>query len=213
MKEVAEIVRLLRKEVKGKTMLSSMKKQTPFQILISTVLSARTRDENSIKASKNLFEKYSTPKKLANAKLSSIKKLIKTSGFYNVKAKRVKEIAKEIEERFNGRVPRNIEGLLSLKGVGRKTANCVLVYAFESPAIPVDTHVHRISNRLGLVKEKTPEKTETALLKVVPKKFWIEVNELLVRFGQQKCFPRNPNCPSCSLQKHCDYYKNVFLKH
>ncbi|HIH21411.1 MAG TPA: endonuclease III, partial [Candidatus Diapherotrites archaeon] len=101
----------------------------------------------------------------------------------------------------------------SLPGVGRKTANIVLAFSFRIPAIAVDTHVHRISNRLGIVEEKTPEKTEQALMKVLPKKYWLEINELMVKFGQRKCFPRSPNCFACSLQKHCDYYKNVFLKH
>jgi endonuclease-3 len=106
-------------------------------------------------------------------------------------------------------VPDDFDELMKLKGVGRKTANCVLVYAYQKPAIPVDIHVHRLSNRLGIVKTKTPEETEKHLVSIVPKRYWIEINELMVKFGQRKCFPRNPRCDICSLNGLCDYYQEV----
>jgi len=177
--------------------------------LISTVLSQRTKDINTEKATKLLFSRYKNAKQLANASLKSVEKLIYGTGFYKTKAKRIKGIAKVILSKYNGKVPSDFDELMKLKGVGRKTANCVLVYAFRKQAIPVDTHVNRIANRLGLVKTRTPEETEEQLVSIVPKKYWIEINELMVKFGQRKCFPRNPRCDICSLRKLCDYYREV----
>ena len=144
---------------------------SPFKILIGTVLSARTKDENTTKAVKGLFKVYNTPQKLANAKVKDVEKIIKSVGFYHVKSRRIIEVANIILTKYHGKVPADIDKLVEIPGVGRKTANCVLVYAFEKPAIPVDTHVHRISNRLGLVDTKTPEDTEMELRKNVPKKY------------------------------------------
>jgi len=125
-----------------------------------------------------------------------------------VKAARIKRISRELLERFQGRVPKNMDKLLSLHGVGRKTANCVLVYAFKVPAMPVDTHVHRISNLIGWVKTKTPEKTEMELLRIIPRKYWIVMNELLVRHGQSICLPRRPRCEICPINKYCNFGKS-----
>ncbi len=212
MPDISKILRLIRGHVRGGTMLSDIASwRDPFQVLIATVLSARTKDENTAKVAKKLFAKYGTPQKLSDAPLKEVKKLIFSIGFYNVKAVRIKSIAKEILQRFGGKTPDNMEDLVSLHGVGRKTASCVLVYAFRKPAIPVDVHVNRISNRLGIVKTKTPEQTEAALMKLVPKQNWIEVNELFVKFGQQTCLPRNPKCAGCPLRKRCAYYNSVFL--
>src|SRR5712692_3730250 len=136
---------------------------SPFSILIGTILSARTRDENTSAVVKRLFSKYKTAHALASARVSDVQKIIKSTGFYRVKARRI------IEVKYSGRVPQTIDQLLELPGVGRKTANCVLVYAFDKPAIPVDTHVHRISNRLGLVNTKTPDETEKELTRTVPR--------------------------------------------
>jgi endonuclease-3 len=183
--------------------------QDPFYILISTVLSQRTRDENTDRAARQLFSVYKTPRQLSSAPISSIQKLIRASGFYRVKARRVKQISRQLLSRFNGVVPKKMDELLSLDGVGRKTAGCVLVYAFKMPAIPVDTHVHRISNLIGLVKTRTPEQTETALMDVVPKKYWIELNELLVRHGQNICLPRRPRCAECPISRYCDHGKRI----
>lgn len=181
----------------------------PFKVLIATVLSQRTRDENTEKAAKKLFSKYNTPKKLASAPLKEIEKLIKPAGFYKVKAKRIKKISKELILKFNSKVPVSRELLLSLDGVGPKTAGCVEVYAFGKDALPVDTHVHRISNRLGLVKTKTPEETEPALKKKIPKKHWKEINYLMVKFGQKICIPRTPKCEQCELTSECYYFKQL----
>jgi endonuclease-3 len=198
-----ELLWLLRKQVKKDDAV--VKHEDPFHVLVSTVLSQRTRDENTVKASKSLFAEFSTPKQIAEAPISEIERLIRKSGFYRVKARYVKRIAEIIVEEYSGRTPDKVSDLVSLPGVGRKTANCVLVYGFRKPAIPVDVHVHRISNRLGIVNTKTPERTELELEKFLPRKFWIEINHLMVRHGQKTCLPRNPKCGECLLKSKCDY--------
>jgi len=182
-------------------------RQKPFNVLISTILSQRTKDENTIKASEKLFSKFPTAKKIANGDISKIKKLIKESGFYNVKAKRIKEVSRILLEKYDGKVPHELDKLLELPGVGRKTANCVLVYGFNIPAIPADTHIHRISNRLGIVKTRTPEQTEHELMRKIPRKYWINLNELFVKHGQTICSPIKPKCDKCSISKLCDFKK------
>lgn len=179
----------------------------PFSILIGTILSARTKDENTAKVVKKLFSEYKTAKDLANAKIKDVEKIIRSIGFYHVKAKRIIDVAKIIESQYNGIVPADLDQLIMLPGVGRKTANCVLVYAFEKPAIPVDIHVHRISNRLGLVETKTPEETEFELMKKIPKKYWLRVNDTFVMYGQNICKPISPMCNVCKIKKVCKYYK------
>lgn len=187
--------------------------QDPFKILIGTILSHRTRDEKTTEAVKNLFLKYKTPSDLAEADPEEVKKLIMGVGFYNVKAKNIIHVSRQIVEQFGGSVPDKLEYLLKLKSVGRKTANCVLVYGFGKPAIPVDTHVHRISNRLGLVETEKPEDTELKLMKTIPKKYWTKINDTFVRFGQTICRPVKPRCSICSLSPICKYYKeNVAAK-
>ncbi len=171
----------------------------PFSILIGTILSARTKDENTTKVVKKLFLRYRTPKALANAKVWNVEKLIKSIGFYHVKAKRIIKVAQIINLQYKGKVPENFEKLIELPGVGRKTANCVLVYAFDKPAIPVDTHVHRISNRLGLVDTKTPEETEFELMEKIPKKYWLQINDTFVMYGQNICKPISPLCNICKI--------------
>ncbi|MEM3159722.1 MAG: endonuclease III [Nitrososphaera sp.] len=178
----------------------------PFKILVGTILSARSRDENTTKVVNRLFAVYNTPEALAKADIREIKKIIHSIGFYNVKAARIKQVAREIVDKFAGKVPSDIDRLLELPGVGRKTANCVLVYAFDKPAIPVDVHVHRISNRLGLVSTKTPEQTEQELLKIVDRKLWTKVNDTFVMYGQNICLPVRPNCRACDLKRTCRYY-------
>ncbi|MEK6966635.1 MAG: endonuclease III [Thermoproteota archaeon] len=179
----------------------------PFNILIGTILSARTKDESTTKVAGKLFAKYKSVKALANAKVRDVEKIIKSIGFYHVKAKRIIEVASIINTKFNGKVPDDLDTLITLPGVGRKTANCVLVYAFEKPAIPVDVHVHRISNRLGLVDTKTPEETEFELMKKVPQRYWLEINDTFVMFGQNICKPISPMCNVCKIKKICKYYK------
>ncbi len=203
--DITRIVKLLEKDYN----LTFYSREKPFKVLISVILSQRTRDENTLIASKKLFSRFDTAKKLVNADISEVKKLIKQSGFYNVKARRIKEVSRILLNNYNGKVPHEIDKLLKLPGVGRKTANCVLVYAFRKPAIPVDTHVHRISNRLGIVKTKTPEQTEHELTKQIPKKYWIKVNELFVKHGQAICNPISPKCDKCIISKLCNFSKNL----
>ena len=179
----------------------------PFRILIATILSARTKDENTTKAADKLFKLYGTPQKLAKAKVRDVEKVIKSVGFYHVKSKRIIEVANLILSKYNGKVPADIDKLVDMPGVGRKTANCVLVYAFEKPAIPVDTHVHRISNRLGLVDTKTPEETEMALRGKIPKKYWLDINNTFVMYGQNICKPISPMCDVCKIRKTCNYFQ------
>lgn len=179
----------------------------PFSILIGTILSARTRDENTTKIVKKLFSRYKTAKALANAQVKDVEKIIRSIGFYHVKAKRIIKVASIINSQYKGKVPDDFEKLLSLPGVGRKTANCVLVYAFDKPAIPVDVHVHRISNRLGLVQTKTPEETEMALMEKIPKRYWLEINDTFVMYGQNICKPISPMCGVCKIKRRCNYYK------
>ncbi len=180
----------------------------PFSILIGTILSARTRDETTTKVVKNLLSHYKSAKALSNAKIKEIEKIIKPIGFYHVKARRIIDVASILNSKYHGKVPNNFEKLIDLPGVGRKTANCVLVYAFDQPAIPVDIHVHRISNRLGLVDTKTPDETEFELMKKIPKKYWLQINDTFVMYGQNICKPISPMCNICKIRKKCKYYKS-----
>lgn len=184
----------------------------PFRILISTILSHRTKDENTARATENLFSKYTTPAQLAKADPRTVRRLIRPSGFYNMKARNIIRASGQLVSEFSGVVPDNEEDLLKIHSVGRKTANCVLVYAFDKPAIPVDTHVHRISNRLGLARTKKPEETEAELVRTVPRRYWLELNDLFVRFGQTTCKPIGPRCQSCTLRGTCVYYRDVVSK-
>ncbi len=181
----------------------------PFRVLIGTILSQRTRDENTTKATENLFSRYRNVKELANADPATVRRLIHPSGFYNMKTKSIIRVSKQLLSEFGGRVPDNMDDLLTLHSVGRKTANCVLVYAYGTPAIPVDTHVHRIANRLGLVKTEKPEDTEECLVESVPRRYWLDINDLFVRFGQTKCKPIGPRCDTCSLTDACVYYRDI----
>ncbi len=180
----------------------------PFSILIGTILSARTRDETTTKVVKNLLSHYKSAKALSDAKIKEIEKIIKPIGFYHVKARRIIDVASILNSKYHGKVPNDFEKLIDLPGVGRKTANCVLVYAFDQPAIPVDIHVHRISNRLGLVDTKTPEETEFELMKKIPKKYWLQINDTFVMYGQNICKPISPMCNICKIRKKCKYYKS-----
>lgn len=176
----------------------------PFRVLISTVLSSRTKDVVTREASRSLFEKASTPRELAKLSPGEIEKLIYPVGFFRTKAKRLPKLARILIEEYEGKVPDSLEELLKLPGVGRKTANLVVTIAFGKPGICVDTHVHRISNRFGYVKTKSPTETEFALREKLPEKWWIYYNDFLVTLGQNICFPRNPNCRECFLNKLCE---------
>jgi endonuclease III len=181
----------------------------PFKILIGTILSARTRDESTTKIVHNLFLRFKNSKELADANLEDIKGIIRSIGFYNIKAERIQDVSRIITAKYKGKVPESVEKLLQLPGVGRKTANCVLVYGFNKPAIPVDVHVHRISNRLGIVDTKTPEMTEIELAKATSRRNWTRINNTFVMYGQNICLPRNPRCNVCHLKDDCNYYQEM----
>jgi endonuclease-3 len=189
--------------------LQEQQEGNPFKILIATILSARSRDENTTLVIEKLFFEYKNAKDLADANVERLKEIIHSIGFYNVKALRIKRVAQLLVEKFGGKVPNTIEELMELPGVGRKTANCVLVYAFNKPAIPVDVHVHRISNRLGIVVTKNPEETEKSLINIAKKKDWLAINETFVKYGQNICLPIKPTCSICSLRRVCEYYKSI----
>lgn len=186
------------------TMLGSWneRKVSPFRTLIGTILSARSRDEMTDVITERLFERFATPKALAHADRRTVEKILQPIGFYRTKASYVMETARMVEAR-GGEIPRTIEGLMEFPGVGRKVANCVLVYAFGQQAIPVDTHVHRVSNRMGWIRTKTPEETERRLVELVPRKLWPVINEALVAHGKAVCKPIGPTCDVCPIHRHC----------
>ena len=177
--------------------------EDPFQVMIGTILSQRTRDEATDAASARLFAQFPDAPRLAAARLEAIEPLIRGTGYYHTKARHVRACAAELLSRFGGEVPRTFEELTSLPGVGPKTANCVLVFGYGIPAIPVDTHVHRIANRLGVVRTRTPEQTEERLRVVLPREYWIPLNPLLVQHGQNLCRPNRPRCPECPIADLC----------
>ncbi len=179
------------------------KSRDPFRVLISCLISLRTKDEVTDIASNRLFAKADTPAQMLQLREHEIAKLIFPAGFYRTKARHIREISRTLMNGYAGRVPDTLEELLKLKGVGRKTANLVLTVAYGKPGICVDTHVHRISNRLGWVKTKTPEQTEMALREILPKRYWIPINDWLVTFGQNICQPVSPWCSKCPLEKDC----------
>lgn len=203
-KNVKPVFRLLEK-THPLTMLEELGHYTPFQMVVMTLLSARTKDSTTIPIVKIMFAKYPKPEDYLDLKQEEIEEMIYGVGFFRVKAKHVKELCKMVVEKYNGKIPDTLEGLTSLPGVGRKTANCILNYAFFKPAVAVDIHVHRIANRLGWITTKTPEKTEFALMEVVSKNEWINVNKLLVGHGQTICKPIGPLCGRCNVKKYCEY--------
>jgi endonuclease III len=177
--------------------------ENPFQVLIGTILSQRTRDANTDRASAALFARYPDAVTLAEASPHQIEPLIRATGFYRTKARLIRETARQLLARFGGTVPHDLDELTTLPGVGPKTANCVLVFGYGLPGMPVDTHVHRIANRLGVVRTRTPEATEEALRRVVPPAYWIPLNPLLVQHGQNLCRPNRPRCPVCPIAAAC----------
>jgi endonuclease-3 len=186
------------------TMLGSFSgRRSAFQVLIGTILSARSRDEMTEKVCDVLFRKYPTPHRLAEARPRELIPILRLIGFYRQKSRFIVETSRMIVQNHGGRVPDTLEQLLEFPGVGRKVANCVLVYAFGKPAIAVDTHVHRISNRLGWVRTKSPEATEDALASFLPKRHWLTINELLVSHGKSICRPIGPKCHECSVRRWC----------
>jgi len=199
---IVEIVNLLKKEYLYKQKLASQL-EDPYKVLISCLLSLRTKDEVTFKATTKLFQLAKTPEQMSKLKVKDIEKAIYPVGFYKTKARRIKGISKILFDNYNSNVPADFDELLKFNGVGRKTANIVITYGFGKPGIAVDTHVHRISNRLGLVKTKNPHDTEFALKKILPKKYWIVFNKLLVKHGQQTCRPIGPRCFQCVVNDYC----------
>jgi endonuclease-3 len=192
-----------RRECRVTTLAEEEKTRSPFRLLVACVISLRTKDEVTAAASQRLFGIAPDPMQLAELDVESIAKAIYPAGFYNTKARQLKEIGRILRDEYGGEVPPDESILLALPGVGRKTANLVLGLGFGIPAICVDTHVHRISNRLGLVKTKTPEQTERALNEVLPSDLWVPINDLLVTFGQNRCHPTSPRCTDCPLDDLC----------
>lgn len=189
-------------EAPSVTLISNTEK-TPYHILVSTLISLRTKDEVTLKASRNLFARAGSCKEILQLSEEEIAALLYPAGFYKTKAKRLLEIARIIEEEYNSIIPDSMEDLLKLPGVGRKTANLVLILGFKQSSICVDTHVHRISNRFGWVETSVPDQTEFALKDLVPEKYWIMLNDFMVSYGQMVCKPVSPHCTTCKLFSIC----------
>jgi endonuclease-3 len=206
-RDIHSAIKILRREVpQWETPIVTLMAETyqsPFRVLISCILSLRTQDATTAKASRRLFAIADSPQAMIKLTTKEIEKLIYPVGFYRTKAKNIREICRILINQYRGEVPDDIDKLLRLNGVGRKTANLVVTLGYHKPGICVDTHVHRISNRWGYVKTKTPEKTEFALRAKLPNQYWIEYNDLLVSFGQHLCRPISPICSQCPVRKYC----------
>jgi len=201
-------IRILRREVPQWdtpiVTLMAESRRSAFHILISCILSLRTQDQTTSEACRRLFALADTPQVMQRLAAKAIEKAIYPVGFYRVKAKNIIEICRVLNEKYGGRVPDDLDALLELQGVGRKTANLVVTLGFRKPGICVDTHVHRISNRWGYVRTKNPKETEFALRDKLPRRYWIEYNDLLVSFGQHLCRPISPLCSRCPVSRYCD---------
>ena len=206
--DIDVIYQVLQKHVKNyKTPVVdfiNIQTRDPFKVLVSTILSARTNDVTTGEACQRLFKKVMSLGDLENISLKELAQTIFPVGFYNTKAKHLKELPKIIKSEFQNKIPQSVDELVKLPGVGRKTANLVVSVAFNKPAICVDTHVHKIMNRLGYIKTKTPHETENALRKKLPQKYWITINSMLVSFGQYLCRPISPHCSKCPIEKYCN---------
>ncbi len=205
--DIHKIVEILRREVRDLEVPIvteiSRKRRDPFDVLVSTVLSLRTKDQVTREASRRLLSVAGSPLQLTSLPEEEISKLIFPVGFYKTKARTLKQLGRDLLDNYGGKVPDDLDELLKIKGVGRKTANLVVTLGFGKPGICVDTHVHRVSNRLGYVSTKTPEQTETALRHKLPKEYWIEYNDLLVTWGQNVCRPISPFCSKCTIEPYC----------
>lgn len=187
-----------------KTTLNRMrKKPDAFKVLISCLLSLRARDENTEKVSRQLFEVATTPEEIVRIPIEKLEKIIFSSGHYKKKARTLQSVSNELINRFNSKVPDKKDDLLSIKGIGPKTANIVLAFAFNQLVLPIDTHCHRIPNRLGWIKTKKPEETEKELEKILPKEYWADFNAIFVQFGRDICQPVSPKCSECPINSYC----------
>jgi len=200
--EAEEVVKALSKRYR-ESLVERIGRGSPFRVLVATILSQRTRDETTEKVAEAFFERYGSVEEVAEADVSDIASVIKPVGFSTQKAQNLKACATAILTEFGGRVPDEEESLLRLPGVGQKTAGCVLVYAFGKPALPVDTHVHRITNRLGWVETRTPEQTEKELKRLLPREFWLPINRVFVMLGRQICGSQRPRCDICPIRRWC----------
>jgi len=203
--EIEKVMQILKERYYDKTsaLMDVSNSKDPYKVLISCILSLRTKDEVTAKATRRLFDRAQTPEEMVRLKKEDIEAAIYPVGFYHRKAKQILGISRMLIERYNSRVPDELEELLKLKGVGRKTANIVITMGYNKPGVAVDTHVHRISNRLGLVATKTPNQTEFALRDRLPQKYWISFNDLLVMHGQTICTPISPKCSICPIWEYC----------
>jgi len=196
---------LAKKYPRSTTTLNSMRgSSTPFEILISCLLSLRTRDEVTDVVSRDLFEVANSPGAIVKLPMPKLKKIIFRTGHFNKKAEVLKSVSRELIKRFDSKVPDSYEELISIKGVGPKTANIVLAFAFGKLVLPIDIHCHRIPNRLGWVETRTPEETEKELMKILPKRYWREFNSAFVQFGRETCLPVSPKCSECPVAEYCD---------
>lgn len=201
-KEIGIVIRILKKEYPLREFPVNQDKD-PYHVLVSCILSLRTKDEVTEKAVGRLFKLAKTPQEMIRLKPILIRKVVYPVGFYNNKTKIIRQISRVLLEKYGGKVPDTIDELLKLKGVGRKTANIVITQAFGKLGIAVDIHVHVVANRLGWVKTKTAEETEFALMKVMPREYWIVLNELFVKHGQKICLTFSPFCSKCFIRKYC----------
>jgi len=207
-KRAVAIIKILRKATKGMedpaaNQLIDIYGRKPFLILISCLLSLRAKDTTTVPVSQELFKYARTPEQMLKIPIKKLEKLIFSIGFYKKKSRLLHSVSQDLIKRFGGRVPKTKKELLSIDGVGQKTANLVLAEAYGIPGICVDTHVHRVSNRLGFVKTKTADQTEKELEKIIPRKYWNELNPLFVMWGQQICTPISPKCSQCAIAKLC----------
>jgi endonuclease-3 len=206
-KRTERVIRSLERRYPGR---GFSRRGNPFRVLISTVLSQRTRDENTEKASRRLFSRFGTPGKLARAPVREIEELIKEAGFYRVKARKIREISRIIMKKYRGRVPLDMEKLVMLPGVGKKTASCTLLYGFGESCIPVDVHVAVISRRLDLTEGKNPDDIQDELERAIPREKWSRINGLMVMFGKEICRTNHPKCGLCDLTDLCSHYKEYY---
>ncbi len=206
-KRVKKIIKILSKEIPNSTI--ALKFSNPLELLIATILSAQCTDVKVNQVTENLFKKHRTARDYAESDLAELEKEIRPTGFYRNKAKSIQKCCQELEKRFDGKIPRVLEDLVTLPGVGRKTANVILGNVFGIPGITVDTHVNRVSQRIGLTKNNDPVKIEFDLMEIVPKEEWTHFSNLLIWHGRKTCVARKPLCEICPIRKECDYGSKI----